>query len=328
MNKGILAILISLFFGIQNNFADSPVIRYLVGNPQDVSPSLAGPGLNLAGGSTDVDAGMQWMIDQARGCTSCDTKVDVVVIRASSSNGYNDYILAMNGVDSVETLVIKSRKAADKADLEEIIMKSEVIFFAGGDQCNYVTYLKGTRVEKAVEAVYARGGVIGGTSAGCAIMGTTVFDACVDTAYSDVVLKNPYDKTVTLTRNFFEWTYLSGTLTDQHFAQRNRLGRLLTFLAREIQDGFSEKILGVAANERTALVIDKNGLGTVMGEGPAYFILADHKPEVCKPDTPLTFKDYKIWRIPKGETFDLQNRPSDGYYLRSVVNGKITEDPY
>ena len=158
-------------------------------------------------------------------------------------------------------------------------------------------------------------------------MGTTVFDACVDTAYSDVVLKNPYHKTVSLSRDFFQWEYLSETLTDQHFAQRNRLGRLLTFLARQIQDGFTQKILGVAVNERTALLIDKNGLGTVFGEGPAYFILADHQPEICKPDTPLTYKNYKIWRIPKGQTFDLKNRPSNGYYLRSVINGKITEDP-
>jgi cyanophycinase len=322
------AIFLLLWSFCQLVYSDSPIVRYLVGNPKDVNPPLAGPGLNLAGGSTDVDAGMQWMIDYARGCTSCETKVDVIVIRASSSNAYNDYILGMNGVDSVETLVIRSRKAADQADLEQTVMNAEVVFFAGGDQCNYVKYVKGTRVEKAIEAVYARGGVIGGTSAGCAIMGTVTFDACVDTAYSDVVLKNPYHKTATLTRDFFQWQYLNDTLTDQHFAQRKRLGRLLTFLARQIQDGFTEKILGVGVNERTVVLVDKNGLGTVMGEGPAYFILADHKPEVCKPNTPLTYKDYKIWKIPTGSTFDFKNRPTDGYYLRSVINGEITEDPY
>jgi cyanophycinase len=309
-------------------YADSPAVRYLIGNPEDIQPVLSGPGINLAGGSTDVDQGMQWMIDHARGCTSCQTKLDVVVIRASGSNAYNDYILAMNGVDSVETIVIKSRKAADNEVISKAVENAEVVFFAGGDQCNYVKYIKGTRIENAVEAVYKRGGVIGGTSAGCAIMSPTMFDACIDTAYSEVVMKNPYHKTVTLTRDFFQWDILSGTIADQHFAQRDRLGRLLTFLARQIQDGFSDSVLGIGVNERTDVVVDQNGLATVLGEGPAYFILADHKPEVCKPNTPLTYKDYKFWRVLEGSTFDLKNRPTSGYYLRSVINGKYSENPY
>jgi cyanophycinase len=253
--------------------------------------------------------------------------VDVVVIRASGSNDYNDYILAMNGVDSVETIIIKSRKAADTSALSKAVESAEVVFFAGGDQCNYVKYVKGTRIESAVESVYKRGGVIGGTSAGCAIMSPIAFDACVDTVYSEIVLKDPYHKTVTLTRDFFHWDILRGTIADQHFAQRDRLGRLLTFLARQIQDGFEEQVLGVGVNERTAVVVDQNGLATVLGEGPAYFILADHKPEVCKPKTSLTYKDYKIWRILEGSTFDLKNRPTSGYYLRSVINGKYSENP-
>jgi cyanophycinase-like exopeptidase len=78
----------------------------------------------------------------------------------------------------------------------------------------------------------------------------------------------------------------------------------------------------------TSVVVDKNGLATVMGDGPAYFVLADHAPEVCQPGVPLTYSNFKIWKVPAGGTFDLKNRPTTGYYLRSVTNGVINADPY
>src|SRR5438093_810303 len=84
--------------------ADAKVTRYLTGNAADVQPLLHGPALDLGGGGTDVDQAFQWMFDQVRGCTSCSAKLDVVILRSSGSNGYNDYLYAMNGVDSVESL--------------------------------------------------------------------------------------------------------------------------------------------------------------------------------------------------------------------------------
>jgi cyanophycinase len=314
---------------VQAQFADAKVTRYLTGNPADVNPVLRGPALDLGGGSTDVDAAFQSMFDQVRGCTSCDTKLDVVILRASGSNGYNDYLYAMNGVDSVETLVITSRKDADTADVEATVKNAEVVFFAGGDQCDYTSYFKGTRVETAVESVYVRGGGIGGTSAGCAILGDYTFDACNGTIVSSDALSDPYNRRVSLTFDFFRFQYLENTITDQHFVARDRMGRLLTFIARLIQDGVTANVLGVAVNEETSLVVDNHGVATVLGNGPAYFILGDHAPEVCQPKVPLTYSNYKIWRKGAGETFNLRNRPTSGYYLRSVVNGVIEGgDPY
>ncbi|MFL6235174.1 MAG: hypothetical protein ACJ76N_18710 [Thermoanaerobaculia bacterium] len=43
---------------------------------------------------------------------------------------------------------------------------------------------------------------------------------------------------------------------------------------------------------------------------------------------PLTYSNYKIWKVLPGGTFDLRNRPSNGYYLRSVNNGVIDSNPY
>ncbi|HWM90818.1 MAG TPA: Type 1 glutamine amidotransferase-like domain-containing protein [Thermoanaerobaculia bacterium] len=326
MRKTTLSLL--LLVSILAAPAHAKVTRYLTGNAGDVVISMAGPAHDLGGGSTDVDAAIQWMIDQVRGCTSCSTKVDVVILRSSGSNGYNDYIFAMNGVDSVETLVITSAKDSNTAAVEDTVRKAEVIFYAGGDQCDYVKYFKGTRVETATEDVYARGGGVGGTSAGTAIQGEFTYDGCTGSATSAEALANPYHRRITFTYNFFNWANLQRTITDSHFAQRDRMGRTMSFIARQIKDGRAANALGVAVNEVTSVVVDRNGLATVMGDGPAYFVLGDHMPEVCQSGTPLTYSNFKIWKVPAGGTFDLHNRPTSGFYLRSVNNGVISSNPY
>jgi len=308
--------------------AHAKVTRYLTGNAADVVVPLAGPAHDFGGGGTDVDAALQWIIDQVRGCTSCSTKIDVVILRSSGSNGYNDYIYAMNGVDSVETLVITRAADSNLADVEATVKNAEVVFFAGGDQCDYVKYFKGTKVETAVESVYARGGGVGGTSAGLAIQGDFTYDGCAGSALSSDALANPYHRTVTFTYDFFHWANMANTITDSHFVTRDRMGRTMAFVARQIQDGKAASALAVAVNEATSLEVDRNGLARVVGDGPAYFVLGDHAPEVCQPGTPLTYSNFKIWKVPSGGTFDLKNRPTTGYYLRSVSNGVVSSNPY
>src|SRR5262245_13304618 len=189
MRKAIIILAVS--FGFAPG-AEAKITRYVTGNPGDVSPALSGPAHDFGGGGTDVDAALQWILDEVRGCTDCDTKVDVVILRSSGADGYNDYIFAMNGVDSVETLVITSAKDADTDAVDATVRNAEVVFFAGGDQCNYVSYFKGTRVETAVESVYARGGGVGGTSAGLAIQGEFIYDGCTGSVTSAQALANPY----------------------------------------------------------------------------------------------------------------------------------------
>ncbi len=327
MRKSVLLLLVVLL-AIAAFPAEAKVTRYLTGNAADVSPALSGPAHDFGGGGTDVDAALQWIIDQVRGCTSCSTKVDVVILRSTGSDGYNDYIFAMNGVDSVETLVITKASDSNTTAVETTVKNAEVVFYAGGDQCDYVKNFKGTKVETATEFVYAKGGGVGGTSAGLAIQGDFTYDACTGSITSAQALANPYHRYATFTYDFFHWANLQSTITDSHFVTRDRMGRLLAFLARQIKDGKATSALGVAANEVTSVVVDRNGVATVLGDGPAYFVLADHAPEVCQSGTPLTYSNYKIWKVAANGTFNLHNLPSTGYYTRSVSNGVISANPY
>ncbi|HEV7765346.1 MAG TPA: Type 1 glutamine amidotransferase-like domain-containing protein [Thermoanaerobaculia bacterium] len=303
--------------------------RFDTGNPADVAPKLHGPILHLAGGGGDVDAAYQEVIDRIRGCNDCDTKVDVVVLRASGEDGYNDYLYEMRGVDSVTTFVITDRGSAMREDVLTAVNNAEYIFFAGGDQCNYVRYFNAGPLEERVRAVYARGGAIGGTSAGMAIMGKSTYDACTDeSAQSKLALADPYNHEISFTTDFFDWRFMDDVITDTHFAQRDRMGRLFAFIARQLQELNRDSFLGIAANERTAVLVDERGLATVVGEGPAYFVLGDHVPERVLPKQPMTYCGFKIWRAPSGLAFDLARRPRTGFTTVDVVNGVIVQNPY
>ncbi|QLE56425.1 cyanophycinase [Nostoc sp. TCL26-01] len=300
---------------------------FFQGNIVEVSPlpTLAGPVFSLGGGGPDVEAAIQWMINQVRGSAA----VDVVVIRTYGSDDYNRLIYGMKGVNSVETLIVSNRQDANRYDIVNKIRNAEVVFFAGGDQCQYIRSWKDTQLEAAVQSVYQRGGAIGGTSAGSMILSDFIFDACAseEAVETKDILEDPYYN-VTFTYNFFRWHHLQGTIIDTHFDSRKRMGRIMAFVARQIQDGVSRSALGIAISEETSVVVDKYGQAKVMGRNAAYFVLGDHPPEVCKPRTPLTYHDYKIWRVTNGETFDLNNPPSRGYYFRSVVRGRFNSDPY
>ena len=313
--------------GAATSTSTTTIIR--VGSDGDVSPTLHGPVVHLGGGGPDVDAAMQKVIDDVRGCTHCSTKLDVVILRSTGTDAYNAPILAMNGVSSVTTVLLTNAAAGDDPKANRYVRDAEVVFFAGGDQCSYVGWV-GTALQRSVQSVYDRGGSIGGTSAGDAIEGPYIYDACK--ARTDLVssaaLANPMDPTISFTYGMFHDRFLDNLEMEPHFNARDRMGRSMAFVARQVQEGRSKVAASVAVNEGTSVVVEPSGIGTVEGAGPAYVIAADHPCETCKVGSPLTFTSYKIWRLDAGETFDFNSRPSTGCYKRSVSGGHLSGDPY
>lgn len=298
---------------------------FLAGNPGDVRPPLHGPVLDLAGSSAEP-AGLQAMIDAVRGCSDCQAKLDVVIIRASGDQGLNPVFTALRGVDSAETFVITDRRSADRRDVARAARNAEIVWFAGGDQCNYVRWVKGTRLHRAVEQVFKRGGGVGGNSAGLAIQGETIYDACPDvSAKSAGVLADPFSRDVSLSSDFFHWPALHGLITDTHFRQRDRFGRSVVFLARSFA---GKPIYGVGVDEQTSIVVTPDHQGKVTGAGSAYVLLVDHPAEVLERGKPLTCRGLKVWKFGAGGTIDFRSRPTTGYRIVDVVEGKLSADPY
>jgi cyanophycinase len=301
----------------------------LVGNAADVNRTTIG-GTVLLGGGTDVDAAFRWMIQKSGGG-------DFVVLRASGTNAYNSYIYGLGPVNSVETLLIDSRTLANDPQVERTILNAEAVFIAGGDQANYVNYWKDTKVHHALNYLRNIKQIpIGGTSAGCAILGGTYFSALQGTITSTEALNNPYINLLTLGHNdFLDQPYLADVVTDSHFDNRDRHGRLTTFLARMSHDnGILAR--GIGLDESAALCIEPNGIGKVYGTGTAYFLTqntANGTPETCLSGSRLDwYRNQKAVRVYKikgasdgGSIFDLKTwaygtgGSHEYYYVRGGV---------
>jgi cyanophycinase len=270
---------------------------YVTGNPENVVTRTGG-GLLLMGGSTDVDAGFQWMIRKSGGG-------DFVVLRATGTDAYDPWIFNdLRGVDSAATIIIQNRAAASDPFVLDKIRNAEALFIAGGDQAHYVEDWKDTPVEDEINQLAARGVPVGGTSAGLAVLGQFVFSAVNGTVDSRTALDNPYNSKVALDRDFLSLPYMSGVITDSHFSARDRMGRLVTFLARIVKDGWAAQAVGVGIDERTALTMEPNGVATVVGEGSVYFLKTPGIPQVCQPKTELTYQGITVNRVSPGNTFD------------------------
>lgn len=277
---------------------------YLTGNGNDVTPPTAG-GLMLMGGGTDVDAAFQWFINQSGGG-------DIVVIRVTGADGYNPYIYSLGSVDSVETLVIRNRAGANDPFVVNKIRNAEALFIAGGDQKDYIKLWKATQTEDAIHYLLTRNIPIGGTSAGLAVLGEFSFSALYGTVYSNEALTNPYNRYMTLERDFLHIPQMAGIITDSHFAQRDRMGRAIAFLARVIKDGWASEAKGIAVDEQTALVVDSSGQATLMGSGHAYMLRTPGPPQVCQSRSPLTFLNISVYRLAAGNTFNLNSWTGSG----------------
>lgn len=167
----------------------------------------------------------------------------------------------------VQTLKLTKRVAASDPFVIASVSGADGIFFAGGDQSDYVRVWKDTPVEDAVNDVIARGGAIGGISAGLAILGQFLFAAEKDTIQSGQAMADCYAKKISLERDMLSEPTLASAITDTHFTQRARMGRLLTFMARIITDGWSTRVKGIGVDEDAAALVTSDGMATIVGQG-------------------------------------------------------------
>jgi cyanophycinase len=282
-------------------------------------------GFALMGGGTDLDEAFRWMCERAGGG-------DFLVLRAAGTDAYNPYVAGLEDgkdcrLNSVATLVIPDKAAANDPFVAEAIAHAEAIFIAGGDQANYIRYWTGTPVQAGINAAIARGVTVGGTSAGLAVMGEWVYSAEGDkpgdpNLDSSTALMNPLGPRVTLVRGFLEIPVLKGIITDSHFVKRDRMGRLLVFLARIGDSGRLRR--GIGVDEKSAVLIDGDGHASVVGNGDAYFVDTQRVLVSVMKDMPLSLVGAAVLKVAPGHTFNLETWRGDGTdYVLSVEKGKV-----
>jgi len=281
-------------------------------------------GFALMGGGTDLDEAFRFLCDRANGG-------DMLVLRARGDDEYNAYLRGICHLNSVATLIIPSRKAAEDPVVAETIANAAAIFIAGGDQANYVNFWMNTPVQAALNEAIRRGVPMGGTSAGLAVMGEYAYSAQGDkpddpNLDSKTALGDPFGPRISITHGFLNIPGLKGIVTDTHFARRDRMGRLLVFLARLNESGRTDwqHIRGIGVQERAAVLLEPEGKAHVVGYGPAYFIEADRASGVLQKGKPLTYGPFIVQKVAPGAEFYIKSWAGDAIsYKLTVEGGKI-----
>ncbi|MEW5861864.1 MAG: cyanophycinase [Cyanobacteriota bacterium] len=199
------------------------------------------------------------------------------------------------GAEDVRIVDTVEREDAGSVTYLEAIEKATGVFFTGGDQARITSILKGTQIDETIHRRYAEGIVVGGTSAGAAMMP----DVMIVEGDSET---NPRVEVVEMGPGM---GFLPGVVIDQHFLQRGRLGRLISALAQQ------PAVLGFGIDENTAIAVSDNKL-EVIGEGAVTVvdeseITHSNIGDILK-DEPLAVCGAKLHILPHGYKFDLKTR--------------------
>jgi cyanophycinase len=291
------------------------------GSDEPVSPELNGPSIYLMGKGMPALSSYEYFLD-----ILADSPVDITVLAGSAASGSSatpecDLLMELDQVNSCTTATVQSEEEANSTELVETIDQSEAIYFAGGNQCVYVNW-RDTQLHDAINTLVERGGGIGGGSAGLAIQGDMIYDGCRGSVRSEEALSDPYHEYISLSEGMFELSSLNHTITDSHFSERERLGRLISFMARITSEKEREEYFGIGLDDNTSVVLNSSGTGKVFG-GYATRLKTTEKAQQAEEGRPVTI--YGVERIVSepGETINMNEFNSEQAGLIDVENGEV-----
>lgn len=252
--------------------------------------------LVIIGGAEDRDGDCLVLREFVR--LSGGMKAQIAVMTAATTMPEevgDDYIRIFErlGADWVKVVRTECREDSYREASLEVIDQATGIFFTGGDQSRIVDFIKGTPLDSAIHRRHEDGVVIGGTSAGAAMMPDEMIvgGASVSNPSVDAVSMGP------------GMGFLPGVVVDQHFAQRGRLGRLLAALVLQ------PAMLGLGIDEDTAIVV-KGDEFEVIGQGCITVVDESHATHnnlagLLK-DEAIALCGVQLHILPRGYRFNLK----------------------
>jgi cyanophycinase len=202
------------------------------------------------------------------------------------------------GADAVS--VALTRETALREESARLLDGATGIWFSGGDQNRLTRAVAGTPVERAIHARYRAGAVVGGTSAGAAVMSARMITGDERRPGGDRPPRDASDAWLTVARDNVVtapgFGLLPGVVVDQHFLRRKRHNRLLS-LVLELPER-----LAVGIDESTALEIGPDGRWRVLGASSA-LVLDAREARVAERGT-LAAAGVRLHLLPAGATFD------------------------
>ena len=218
------------------------------------------------------------------------------------------------GAVEVVTARPRDRREADKREFADAVGAATGVFFTGGNQMKLSSAIRGTRFGDAVVAAYEQGTLVGGTSAGASVVSEHMVGYGSPGA-------TPKFRMVGQAQGL---GLLPGAIVDQHFAQRDRYGRLMNLVAS------SPDLLGIGLDEDTAVLVTDESELEVLGKGSVF--LVDMRTAVTDAATargtaPLMISGAVVHFLPSGARFDLTSRTLVSYRDHSAVDPGDLPEP-
>jgi cyanophycinase len=228
------------------------------------------------------------------------TDADIVIIptasRLADTGRRYERIFAELGAARAEAVDFDTRRDCEERNRLDRIGRATGVFFTGGNQLRISTLIGGTSVAKLLRTMNARGVTIGGTSAGASILSEHMI-AMGDEGSSPMAGSVRLAPGLGLTNRF---------VIDQHFRQRDRLGRLVTALA------YNPFAIGIGLDEDTAAFIGPDNTLEVEGTGGVTVVDASQlqfsSMDTAEEGEPVCLLGLTVHILVRGATFNLHTR--------------------
>ena len=218
------------------------------------------------------------------------------------------------GAAHVDPILAQARPAANDETFAGLVGQATGIFLTGGNQLRLSSTIGGTRLSRAIEERYHAGAVVAGTSAGASALSTHMI------AFGASGL-TPKQRMAQISAGL---GLLPGVIVDQHFQQRNRLGRLLALVAQ------NPSLLGIGVDEDTAGVVTPDHVFEVIGRGSVTIVdgtAAETDAWEVAGHRPLMISNVVMHSLPAGYRFDLRRRVRIATpALRSIAGGEVASE--
>ena len=257
--------------------------------------------LVIVGGGPRPPEIRQRFVDLAGGAG----KANIVVFAMASEEckaGGDDEAAALRTLGAESDSRCLTRAEADADSNVARVAKATGIWFGGGDQSRLTGVLKGTRVEAAMHERFAAGAVIGGTSAGAAVMSSVMITGDERHRGGDRLPSDSSDAFLTIARDNVitapGFGFITSAVVDQHFFRRKRHNRLVSVVLEH------PELIGVGIDESTALVVDSVGKWTVIGASAAIVYDARHATITPAGAKILGATGLTVHVLPSGSRYD------------------------
>ena len=224
----------------------------------------------------------------------------IVVISTASSLGTEAgeryrQIFTELGVKTIRPLHAMTRAQANDETFARAVGDATGIYLTGGNQLRLSSTIGGTRLAEAVLERFRHGAVVAGTSAGASALSSHMIAFGASGA-------TPKHRMAALAAGL---GVLPGVIVDQHFQQRNRLGRLLSLIAQ------NPSLLGLGVDEDTAGVVGPDQVLEVIGRGSITVVdgaAAETDAWDVRGHRPVMISGVVLHSLPAGYRFDLRRR--------------------